>query len=327
MSADEQTPFLDRVGPAGSLSAEAAAPSSPGVSALSIGPEDASQRLDRFLRKVLPQASLGQIFGAVRRGEVRVNAARVEAGYRLRVGDRVELGPGLEAALRPRPGTSPPPAAPADLQIVHRDSDLLVVIKPAGLALHPGTGVREHLVGRVHARFGGGSGHSFRIAPAHRLDRDTSGLVVFGLSAAGLRGFTASLREGRVAKSYLALVHGSAPARGEIDLPLQRAADAAAGARMRPSLADGVAALTRFARLEQRRGHALLAVELVTGRTHQIRAHLAAIGLPIVGDRRYGRADGADRLHLHAWRLRCPHPVTGLTLELEAPPPPAMQLP
>ncbi len=214
-------------------------------------------------------------------------------------------------------------SAPVDLAVVFRDEDLLVVDKPAGLAMHPGTGVHDHLLGRVHRLLGASRGHSFRVAPAHRLDRDTSGLVVFGVSAQGLRGFTALLRDHAVRKTYLARVHGLPPPQGEIDLSLARH-DASVGPKMHVQ-ADGVAALTRYRVVATLAQRAVLEVELATGRTHQIRAHFAAIGYPLVGDHRYGRADGARRLCLHAWRLEFAHPINGDALCLVATPPPELR--
>jgi len=299
------------------------------LSRLTIGPPDAGQRLDRFLRKLLPAAGLGEIFGGLRRGEVRVNGARARPDQRLRAGDVVDLGPGLiPAEARPGEGTVELPGAlpPAGLRVVHLDADLLAVDKPAGLALHPGSGVREHLLGLVHAWLGEGRGHTFRVAAAHRLDRATSGLVVFGLSPPGLRGFTAMLRSGAVAKTYLALVHGAAPERGTIDLALRRLADRPSGPRMCVD-EGGDPATSSFECLAVRGPRSLLAVRPATGRTHQLRVHLAAVGMPIVGDRRYGRSDGAARLFLHAWRLAFPHPSTGAPLVLEAPPPPELRPP
>lgn len=292
--------------------------------ALTITADDAGQRLDRFLRKALPDASLGQIFAALRRGQIRIGGARADGGHRLAVGQVVEL----TGALATLPVPAPRPhaarrAAPHDLAVVFHDADLLVVDKPAGLALHPGTGIVDHLVGRVHTWLGPQRGHSFKLAPAHRLDKDTSGLVVFGVSAAGLRGFAAALRAGTVHKIYLALVHGAPAAQGDIDLALMRD-DAAAGPKVRVD-ASGVPAHTRY-RLVARMGErSLLEIELGTGRTHQIRTHLAAIGHPLVGDRRYGGADGARRLGLHAWRLAFAHPVSGEPLRLQAEPPPELR--
>ena len=189
--------------------------------------------------------------------------------------------------------------------------------------MHPGTGVHDHLLDRVHRLLGASRGHSFRVAPAHRLDRDTSGLVVFGVSARGLRGFTAALRDHAVRKTYLARVHGSPPPRGEIDLSLARH-DASVGPKMHVDT-SGAPALTRYRVVSTAAQRALLEVDLATGRTHQIRAHFAAIGHPLVGDHRYGRADGARRLCLHAWRLEFAHPISAAALCLVAAPPPELR--
>jgi 23S rRNA pseudouridine955/2504/2580 synthase len=275
--------------------------------------------LDRFLRKAFPRAPLGQIFAGLRHGQVRVGDERAQGARRLVVGDRIEVTGDL-ALLAARATPAPTsPARHADLAIVYHDEHLLVLDKPAGLALHGGTGIVDHLVGRVHAWLGARRGHTFALAPAHRIDRGTSGLVVFGISPAGLRGFTAAVREGLVRKTYLALVHGAPDAAGVVDLPLHRG-DEARGPKVRVDAA-GQRARTRFATLAKRGDRTLLAVELDTGRTHQIRAHLAALGCPIVGDSRYGRADRAPRLMLHAWRLAFAHPVHAAQLELEAPAP------
>ncbi|HLU38027.1 MAG TPA: RluA family pseudouridine synthase [Planctomycetota bacterium] len=287
------------------------------MSELTITDDDAGQRLDRFLRKVLPAATLGQIFAGLRRGAVTVNGVRARGDLRLQTGDRVVLR-GSMGAL-PLGRRTEPSAARVPLDVVFRDGDLLVVAKPAGLAVHPGSGVDRHLLGAVRAIEGQGRGHSFAIAPAHRLDRDTSGLVVFGRSARGLRGFTAALRSGAVAKTYLALVHGVPYPSGTVELPLMRT-DAPRGRKVQVAV-EGRPAVTRWRTLAVRGGRALLAIDLATGRTHQIRAHLAALGHPIVGDRRYGRPDGARRLHLHAWGLAFRHPVSGVPLELFAEPP------
>ena len=293
---------------------------------LTIEPADADQRLDRFLRKAWPGATLGHIYKVLRRGEVLVNGAKVEAGYRLALGDELKLA--VDAArwekLRPAEDGAQAQALAGPVTVVHRDADLLVADKPAGLALHAGSGVRDHLLGRVQAMLGVGAGYTFKVAPAHRLDRDTSGLVVFGVSAAGLRGFTAALRERAVEKRYLALVHGHPPTEGEIDLTLAVGNPESADMPKTVPAVDGRAARTRY-RVTATRGDAsLVEVILDTGLTHQIRAHFAAVGCPVIGDRRYGRPDGATRLHLHAWRLSCTHPVRGTLLRVQASPPPEL---
>lgn len=290
---------------------------------LRIAADDAEQRLDRFLRKVLPGATLGHLHKLLRQGAVRVNGARAEGRLRLVEGDVVALqvGDDLFASLARRAVAAVPTSRRA-LEVVHRDEHLVVVVKPSGLALHPGSGVREHLLGAVQALVGTGAGLSFRVAPAHRLDRDTSGLCVFGVSARGLRGFTALLREGAVRKVYLAVVHGVPPAAATIDLPLLvEDGDGPPGVKTRVD-PRGQRARTHYRRVADDGARSLLEVELDTGRTHQIRAHFADCGHALVGDRRYGRPDGAERLMLHAWRLQFVHPVTGVSLALEAPPPP-----
>ncbi len=295
-----------------------------GVHTLKIEPADADQRLDRFLRKAWPGATLGHVYKVLRRGDVLVNGARVDAGYRLVVGDQLTLrvDESRWSSLRPRPAADAAQRGP--VTVVHRDADLLVVDKPAGLALHPGSGVREHLLGRVQGLLGAGSGYTFKVAPAHRLDRETSGLVVFGVSAAGLRGFSAALRAREVDKRYLALVHGQPPAEGEIDARLAVDDDARGDEPKTVPDAEGRVARTRYRVTGSRGDWSLVEIQLDTGLTHQIRAHFASLGCPLVGDRRYGRPDGAARLMLHAWRLSFAHPVKGSALRVQAPPPPEL---
>lgn len=284
--------------------------------------DDAGQRLDRFLRKLLPQATLGHVHKLLRTGRVTVGGTRQPGAHRLCGGEIVTVRADVELveALRAKPRAA---ARAGALTVVHRDEHLLVLDKPGGLAVHGGSDVADHLLGRVAAVGGRGGAWTFQPAPAHRIDRGTSGLVAFGLSAAGLRGMAARFREGLVRKLYLALVRGEPrPRAGEIDLPLRRG-EGRAGRPKTAVAAAGKAARTRYRLLEHRRGVSLLEVELDGGRTHQIRAHLAAIGLPVLGDRRYGdRGPGfADRhrIALHAARLRFDHPVTQAPLDLEAP--------
>jgi 23S rRNA pseudouridine955/2504/2580 synthase len=273
---------------------------------LRIHEDDAGQRLDRLLRKLLPGATLAHVFKLLRQGRVRLDGARAEGATRVAAGQvlRVAVSDAVLQELRGVPRRKA--ARAGEVVVVHRDAHLLVADKPAGLALHGGSGVAgDTLEARVRALVGARGAAVFQPAPAHRLDRGTSGLVVFGLSGAGLRGFTALLRAREVRKTYLALVRGvPRPSAGVIDLPV-------AGQR----------AVTRYAVRSRRGGEALLELMLDTGRRHQIRAHLAAIGHPVLGDRRYG-GDDAQRLMLHAWRLSFAHPVDGHALDLEAPPPP-----
>jgi RluA family pseudouridine synthase len=220
---------------------------------------------------------------------------------------------------------------------VYRDAHLLVVDKPAGVAVQPGRAGtadgEDHLLARCAPLLPAvdGAPRAFRPAPAHRIDRGTSGLVVIGISGPGLRGMVEAFRERRVAKAYLAVVAREAlrgREEGVVDLPL--AARAARGGGRIAVVADraegGRQARTLW-RVEAVAGAlALLRVELdASGRTHQIRAHLAAVGMPLVGDRRYGGPAGPRPL-LHAWRLGFVHPVpdaegVGQQLDLVAEPP------
>lgn len=315
------------------------------MTSLTIGRDDAGQRVDRFLRKALPRSSLGNVFRLLRKGLVRVDGRRVAADHRLAPGSVVEIrvaGDAL-AALGPSRSAAKGPPAPGGrgLRVLHRDDDVLAVDKPPDLLVQPGEGDRgPTLQDLVLALVGRGDAHTFVPSPAHRLDRGTSGIVLFGLSARGLRGLTEAFRARRVEKRYLALVGGSpAEDRFTVDLPLARdPSDETRGARVKVSRGeDARSAVTEFTVLARdgTRGFALVEARPRTGRTHQIRAHLRAVRLPIVGDPKYGdpkrdpewRAlTGLRRQFLHAWRVRLAHPADpGRTIEVESPPPPDLR--
>jgi 23S rRNA pseudouridine955/2504/2580 synthase len=309
---------------------------------------DEGQRLDRWLRRLLPQMPLSAIFKHLRAGRVRVDGKKGRQDLRLAAGMNVQLmlpAADLEAVIAAPPrrapsGRAPSGRAPADARrpvafagteprIVFRDRDLMVVDKPAGLRAQPGSGgAGRDLVAWLDARGLGARSSTFAPAPAHRLDRGTSGLLAIGLSPAGLRGLTAAFRSGRAQKRYLAVVHGvPAAARGTIDVPLRRRADADSASPKVVVDADGQAARTDYEVLAADGERALLRLVLHTGRTHQIRAHLAHLGHPIVGDRRYGApARTGDGYLLHAVELELPHPVTGAALRLRAEPPPGFRI-
>ncbi|MBK8976618.1 MAG: RluA family pseudouridine synthase [Planctomycetes bacterium] len=303
---------------------------------LTVHDDDAGQRLDRFLRKLLPEAPLALIHRLVRTGAVRVGGARCDGSRRLAPGDAVSLAlddarfaalRGGERAPRPPRPTRPAPAA---VRVLHRDADLWIVDKPAGLAVHGGTGQRDDLAARVRALAAGDTAAAaltFRPAPAHRLDRGTSGVVAFGVSARGLRAFVAALRDGRVDKRYLAITtRAPSPAAGVIDAPLA-VADAGGDRPKARTAVDGLLARTTYRTLAiGATGLALVEVRLDTGRTHQIRAHLASRGCPLVGDHRYGALRDPrlppGRIALHAARLSFPHPADGRPCVVESPLPP-----
>jgi len=209
------------------------------------------------------------------------------------------------------------------LDIVYEDEDLAVIDKPAGMVVHPAPG---HYTGTlVHALLGRGGAWSTvggvaRPGVVHRLDKGTSGLIVVARNDTSHRALSAQLKDRSLSRTYLAIVRGSIKTEaGELEGPIGR--DPRERKRM-AVVAGGRYARTRYEVVERRRTHTLLRCELDTGRTHQIRVHLAALGHPVAGDTEYGgREEGADRPMLHAWRLRLRHPRTGKDMSFEAPPP------
>ena len=294
-------------------------------------PAEEGQRLDRYLRKLLPDTPLGAIFKMLRRGVIRVDGKKAKQDLRLVAGMHVTLPPSA------MPRTSAQPAKPATSnasvaraaavrsrglkpEILHRDDDLLVVVKPAGLAVQPGSGQDHHVLAWLDVQSFGTRTATYRPAPVHRLDRGTSGLLVIGLSPAGSRGLADSFRDDRVDKSYVAVVEGvPSPAQATIDVPLLLRETARA--HQPKVLVDdrGKAARTDYEVLDSGRNRALLQLTLHTGRTHQIRAHLGHIGHPILGDRRYGAAaQRGDAFFLHACKLTLPHPTSGKRLTFQS---------
>jgi len=292
---------------------------------------EAGQRLDRYLRKLLPRLPLTAIYKLLRQGMIRVDGARAQQGLRLAAGMQLELRlpeqdlAGMAKLVAAPPARHLPPAL--EPRIVHQDEDLLVVDKPAGLAVMPGSGQDHHLTGWLRSSGLGLRTATFAPAPAHRLDRGTSGLVAIGLSPQGLRGLAAAFREDRVVKYYLALVTGNLPmAKGRIDAPLLVREDAVANEPKVVVAANGLPACTEY-EVTSRSGRFMrLRLRLHTGRTHQIRAHLRHLGCAIVGDRRYGGEwlrgkDLPSGFCLHAAELQLSHPVHQTILEVHAPVP------
>lgn len=297
--------------------------------------DDAGQRLDRYLRKLLPKATLGHIFKLIRTGRVKVGGERAKAAHRLVPGELVEIdadGATLQS-LRRRQGSKRKGAGArqrgVQIHTLYEDEHVLAVIKPRGLPVHGGSGQLDSLVERLTSMIPSSGAKTFRPSPAHRLDRETSGVLLVGRSAAGLRGLHEAFREGSVRKRYLAITRG-VPRRnhGVIDKALVRRDDAR-GAKMRiadqPDDPEAQSAQTQFRVLASKSGHALMSVELLTGRTHQIRAHLASIRAPLIGDVRYGggrlEAAPSPGFWLHAGRLDLAHPVTGERLRFRCVPP------
>lgn len=283
------------------------------------GPESDDRSLAALLAHRLPRASLAEWTARIRRGEVLVEREAVRDPKR-----RVPRGAVVEW-FRPR---WVEPRAPRDFVLLHRDRHVLAVGKPRGLPTLPGGG-RFHentLLARLRA-------FDSSAAPVHRLGRPTSGVVLCGRSQRARSGLSKLLRDGRVRKTYLALVRGrlQGPAR-RVEVPIgprphrRLGTIAAASAHGRPSLSI-------VAPLAPRGDDTLVRIELVTGRTHQARIHCAALGHPLVGDLLYrpgGEPDpevlpGEGGFFLHAWRVALPHPTTGEPLCVECPPPPALR--
>ncbi|MFN0172291.1 MAG: RluA family pseudouridine synthase [Bryobacteraceae bacterium] len=282
---------------------------------------EAGQRLDHFLQRALPEFSRSRLQDWIKTAKVRVNGAGRKASYEVRCGDRIEVEPAPPAPLRATAEEIP-------LEILYEDDDLIAVNKPAGMVVHAGAGVtRGTLVNALLGRFHSLSGVGGELRPGivHRLDRQTSGVILVAKHDAAHRALQAQFASRKVRKIYLALVHGVVTHdRGEIDSPIAR--DPVRRTRMTARLGTGRTAHTDY-RVEQRFARfTFLKVRIGTGRTHQIRVHLASIGHPVAGDRLYGApASAGHRFFLHAHRIRILHPTTGGPMEIVAPLPPHLE--
>jgi 23S rRNA pseudouridine955/2504/2580 synthase len=283
---------------------------------LEVGEEAAAQRIDNFLLRHLKGVPKSHVYRVLRSGEVRVNSGRVKPEYRLQPGDRVRVPP---IRLSPRQTTN---AKPAEFPVVHEDGALLVVDKPAGVAVHGGSGVSYGVIESLRAS----RPQAKYLELAHRLDRDTSGLLMVALKRGALVELHRMLREGEVEKVYLAVAKGAwEGGPRELRESLHKYVDAK-GERRVAVREGGMKAVTRVRALKSSADFSLLEVRLLTGRTHQIRVHLAHAGHPVLGDGKYGdfalnhalEREGVRRLFLHASRLALLHPVTGEKLELRS---------
>jgi 23S rRNA pseudouridine955/2504/2580 synthase len=283
---------------------------------LEVGEESATQRIDNFLLRRLKGVPKSHVYRVLRSGEVRVNSGRVRPEYRLRVGDRVRVPPIRVAAAKA------PAARPLGLPVVFEDPSLLVIDKPSGVAVHGGSGVSFGVIESLRAE----RPQAKLLELAHRLDRDTSGLLVVCKKRSSLLELHRMLREGEVEKVYTAVVAGRYRGPAEIRASLHKYVTGA-GERRVAVRQDGMTAATRVRILDVSPEFSLLEVRLLTGRTHQIRVHLAHVGHPVLGDDKYGgeAKKRAKRLMLHAGRLAFRHPLTGAPLQLEAPLPGEMR--
>jgi 23S rRNA pseudouridine955/2504/2580 synthase len=292
----------------------------------------AGQRLDNFLLRQLKGVPKTHVYRIIRSGEVRVNKGRAGADTRLALGDAVRVPPVRVSEAVAQKAERPAPAR--EFPVLLEDEHLIALDKPAGVAVHGGSGVSFGVIeqlrqARPAARF---------IELVHRLDRETSGILLVAKKRSALKALQHQFRERETGKTYLALVLGDWPERLKvIDAPLHKylvPGGVGEGERrvkvVDKSDPDGMRAITLVKVRERLPGFTLLEVTIKTGRTHQIRVHLAAQGHPIAGDDKYGDFErnkalhkaGLRRMFLHAWRLQFSHPASGERTELLAPLPP-----
>jgi 23S rRNA pseudouridine955/2504/2580 synthase len=314
-----------------------------------VGAEEGEQRLDRWLKRQFPQITQGLIEKACRKGEIRVDGGRVKAATRVMPGQMVRIPPLPEGEAAPP--TAKPRIVASDAQMIQdaviwKDQHIIALNKPPGLPSQGGSGQGErHVDGLSEALM---FGYKERPMLVHRLDKDTSGVLLLARTPRVAKRLSEAFRHRATRKIYWALVAGvPQPLMGTIRYGLVKAGGRGAGEKMQCVMPDDVdrtegakRALTDYAVLERLGGRAAwVALSPITGRTHQLRAHMAEIGHPIIGDGKYGGSaqenlgDGwgagiggavSRKLHLHARSLRLEHPVTGAMLELTAPLPPHM---
>lgn len=296
---------------------------------------EADLRLDRWFKRHYPWLGHGRLEKLLRTGQVRVDGGRAKAATRLESGQTIRIpplgDPPAEDNATPRPvrvRADPERIEALQAAVLHKDDAVIVLNKPAGLATQGGTGQTEHLDGLLdHLRFGAAE----RPRLVHRLDKDTSGVLLLGRTATATAALAKALRARDAHKLYWALVVGVPVQRqGKIVLALSKL-PGAAGERMVADEEDGKNAVSLYRTIETAgRRAAWLAMAPLTGRTHQLRVHAAAIGTPIVGDGKYGGQEAyltggvSRKLHLHARGIRLPHPDGG-RLEVRAPLPSHMQ--
>ena len=284
--------------------------------------EQAGQRIDNFIQRLARAVPKSHIHRVIRKGEVRVNSGRIDASYRIQIGDRVRIPPirtGFEKSTMKL-------IKPVNYPTVFEDDALLVINKPAGVAVHGGSGVSFGVIESLRAA----RPDLPFLELVHRLDRETSGVLLLAKRRAALVSLHEQIREGEMSKSYLALVRGVwTLGRATITLPLRKHTLDGGDRRVSVDSREGKAARTDFQVERQFQEFSLLRAILHTGRTHQIRVHLAHSQFPILGDDKYGdfvlnrklRSSGVNRMFLHAEKVILRHPVSQTALNLVAPMP------
>ncbi|MEO8038402.1 MAG: RluA family pseudouridine synthase [Betaproteobacteria bacterium] len=291
------------------------------VAQLTLGEEAEGQRIDNYLLRILKGVPKSHVYRILRSGEIRVNGRRAAPTVRLQIGDVVRVPP-----IRISDATQRPPA-PAGSALTSRtlfeDAFMLVIDKPAGMAVHGGSGVAFGVIERLRVE----RPELKFLELVHRLDKETSGVLLLAKKRSALTALHEQIRAGRTGKRYLVLIKGDwrAP-RQSVRLPLERHVLASGERRVSVS-EDGKASHTNFRLMHRYGDFVLLEADLKTGRTHQIRVHLAHLGFPIAGDDKYGdfalnkelARVGLKRMFLHAARFDCLHPGSGEKLSLQAP--------
>ena len=303
----------------------------PAVKWLVVDEESAGQRLDNFLMRHLKGVPKTHVYRIIRSGEVRINKGRASADSRVETGDEVRVPPVrvsdkvAEKAAHPAPAREFPP--------LMEDEHLLAIDKPAGVAVHGGSGVSFGVIEQLRQA----RPQAKLLELVHRLDRETSGILLVAKKRSALKNLQDQFRERETGKTYLALVQGDWPARLKvIDQPLHKYLLSDGERRVKVTTQDdpdGMRSITLVKVAQRLQGCTLLEVTIKTGRTHQIRVHLASHGHPIAGDDKYGdfewnkalHKQGLKRMFLHAWRLQFNHPASGERVALQAELPPELQ--
>jgi 23S rRNA pseudouridine955/2504/2580 synthase len=300
------------------------------VSMIQVDDAVAGQRIDNFLLRVCKGVPKSHIYRILRSGEVRVNKGRVDAKYRLAAGDIVRVPPVRTAQSDAFGAGAVPAAPPAHFEVLFEDEHMIAINKPSGVAVHGGSGIAFGVIEQMREARPLGK----FLELVHRLDRETSGILLLAKKRAALVGLHEQIRENRIDKRYYACAHGQWASdwgrRRAVKEPLYKYLTPEGERRVRVQ-PDGSPSHTVFNLVESWPGYVLVEAELKTGRTHQIRVHLAHLGLPIVGDAKYGdfalnkalarsnAQPSIKRMFLHAYRLRLTHPITGEPMELSAP--------
>ena len=326
------------VATATAATAPAAPATAPAARTVEVDTESDGQRLDNFLLRQLKGVPKTHVYRIIRSGEVRVNTGRASAATRVQAGDLIRLPPVRVSEKMAEKAQRPAPAR--EFPLLLEDEHLIAIDKPAGVAVHGGSGVSFGVIeqlrqARPQAKF---------LELVHRLDRDTSGLLLVAKKRSALTHLQDQFRERETGKTYLALVSGTWPAKLKvIDAPLHKYLQADGERRVRVTTPDDPDAMRSITLVKVRSTlparplqglpvMSLLEVTIKTGRTHQIRVHLSSSGHPIAGDDKYGDFElnkrlqkfGFKRMFLHAWRLQFAHPATGRRTELRAELPPEL---